>query len=291
VTSAGRRLSELVPNRVRQLVPTDVRADLRRRARLSAPGDLGFRTVASAPAAGERTGTPDFAVLGAADAGSQWWMSMITDHPDVTPGHRSAEAAHFFAPYCTEPFGPGEMAAFHAWFPRRPGRIIGYWCPDGVAHPWIPRLLAMAAPRARVIVLVRDPVERLLDGLDRTVHKRSAHIGSYLSDAVERGFYAQQLSRLLEPYPADQVRVVQYEQCVADPAASLTGTFEFLGVDPSHRSRPLDPPFAPSGRAADLLDRSTRDRLRTLYRADAEALSQLFPDLDLSLWPGITTPT
>jgi hypothetical protein len=290
VSGAGRRALGLVPEGIHRLVPTAVRADLRRRTGLGAPGDLGFHSVPPAPATGERTGPPDFAVLGAEDAGSRWWLSLVADHPDVTPGHRSADAAHFFAPYCTEPFGPAEIAAFYAWFPRRPGRIIGYWCPDGVAHPWIPRLLSTAAPRAQVLVLVRDPVERLLDGLDRTVEQRPPHPGSYLSDAVERGFYADQLKRLLESFPADQVRVLQYEQCVADPAGSLARTFEFLGVDPTYRSRPLDRPFAPSGRAAELLDQATRDRLRALYSADAGALCNLIPDLDLGLWPGVGSP-
>ncbi len=89
MTSAGRRLIDLVPDRVHRLVPSDVRADLRHRTGLRRPGDLGFRPVPPAPAVGERTGPPDFAVLGATDAGGSWWMSLVADHPDVTPGHRS----------------------------------------------------------------------------------------------------------------------------------------------------------------------------------------------------------
>jgi Sulfotransferase family len=290
VTAAGRRVLDLVPDRVHQLLPTAVRADLRYRTGLGAPGDLGFYPIPPAPATGERTGPPDFAMLGAADAGSRWWLSLVADHPDVTPGHRTADAAHFFAPYCTEAFGPAEVAAFHAWFPRRPGRIIGYWCPDGVVHSWIPRLLARAAPRTRVLLVVRDPVERLLDGLDRTIDQRPLHPGSYLSDAVDRGFYADQVSRLLESFTSDQVLVLQYEQCIADPAGWLARTFEFLGVDPTYRSRPLDPPFAPSDRVAGRLDRDTRHRLRELYSADAGALGDLVSDLDLGLWPGMGTP-
>ncbi len=49
--------------------------------------------------------------------------------------------------------------------------------------------------------MVRDPVERLLDGLDRTVDQRPPHVGSYLSDAVERGFYADQLESVVQVLP------------------------------------------------------------------------------------------
>jgi hypothetical protein len=284
MTPLLRRVLDLVPARLHRLIPSDVRADLRHRTGLTAPGDLAFRPVPPVPAPGEHTGPPDFAVLGASDAGSRWWLSMVTDHPEVTPGHRSVAAAHFFAPYCTEPFGAAEVSAFEAWFPRRPGRIIGYWSPDGTAHPWVPPLLALAAPRAQVLVLVRDPVQRLVDVLGGRIDDRPSHPGSFLSDAVERGFYAAQLRQLLECYPADQVRVLQYERCVADPVGSLARTFEFLGVDPGYRTRPLDPPPL-AGRPAARVDPGTMDRLRELYAADVAELSELISDLDLALWP------
>ena len=289
MTSTARRALDRVPVRLRRLLPSDLRADLRHRSGLTVPGDLAYRATPPRPAPGERTGPPDFAVLGAAAAGSRWWLSLIGDHPDVAPGHDSAAAAHFFDPYCTERFGPAEVATFHAWFPRRPGRIVGFWSPDGTAHPWVPPLLARAAPRALVVVLVRDPVERLLDGLDRTADARPAHPGSYLADAVDRGCYADQLAHLFECYPPGQVRVLQYERCVADPVGSLAATFEFLGVDPTYRARPLDPPAA-APRAAGQLDPDTLERVRDLYAHDIRALADLVPDLDLSLWPSAVAP-
>ena len=284
MTSPVRRALDRVPTRLHRLLPSDLRADLRHRSGLTVPGDLAYRAVPPHPAPGERTGPPDFALLGAAAAGSRWWLSLIGDHPDVTPGHDSADVAHYFDPYCTEPFGPAEVAGFHAWFPRRPGRIIGFWSPDGTAHSWVPPLLARAAPRALVVVLLRDPVERLLDGLDRTVDARPPHPGSYLADAVDRGRYAEQLALLLEHYPRHQVRVLQYERCVADPVGCLAATFEFLGVDPAYRARSLDPhPAEP--RAAGLLDPDTLDRVQDLYRDEVRALVDLVPDLELDLWP------
>jgi hypothetical protein len=285
VTGATRRALDLVPGRLTRRLPSGVRADLRHRTGLTVPGDLAFAPVPPAPAAGERCGPPDFAVLGAADAGCDWWLSLVADHPDVAPGHRSAEAAQFFAPYCTEPFGPDEIAAFCAWFPRRPGRIVGYWSPDALAYAWVVPLLALAAPGARMVVLVRDPVDRLLDGLARTADRRPEHPGSWLSDAVDRGFYADQLDRLHQVYPPDRVLVLQYERCVADPVGSLTRTYAFLGVDPTYRARPLGPPAAADGSARDRLDPRTLDRLRGMYAADVAALAARCPDVDLDLWP------
>jgi len=290
VRTSARRLVGRLPDRWHRTLPSDLRADLRRRTGQSSPGDLAHRPVAPAPAAGERTGPPDFAVLGAADAGAPWWLSLVSDHPGVAPGHRSADAAHYFAPFATDRFGPADVAAFHAWFPRRPGRIIGFWAPDGSAHPWVAPLLYRSAPRAQVLVLVRDPVERLLDGLDHTAADLGAHPGTWLSDAVDRGFYAEQLTRLVAVFPRDQVRVLQYERCVADPQGTLASTYEFLGVETTHPARPLEAPAPAGGRAASTLDPGTLGRLRSMYAADVDALSDLLPEFDRTLWPNFAAP-
>jgi hypothetical protein len=288
VSGAVRSTLDRLPSGLHRLLPSAIRADLRHRIGLTAPGDLAFDPVPPHPAPGERTGPPDFAVLGAAAAGSRWWLSLIADHPDVSPGRGSPDVAHFFARYCTEPFGPAEIAAFHAWFPRRAGRIIGFWSADGTAHPWVPPLLAAAAPRACILVLLRDPVERMLDGLDRTVDDRAAHVGSYLADAVDRGMYAEQITRLYERYPADQVLVLQTEACAADPVRSLARTYGFLGVDPAYRARQLAPPPARAARARDLLDPSVLERLRGVFAEDVAALGDLVPGFDPGLWPNVT---
>jgi hypothetical protein len=277
-----RRVARKVPSAAQRLIPVELRADARRWLGQWEPGDIDYQPEPPHPATGERIGPPDFVCLGGSDAGGEWWMACIADHPMVAPNRTLSEAAHVFAPYCAAPFGPEEIARFHALFPRRSGRIIGHWSPDGLSYPWVAPLLAQAAPRAQVLVLVRDPVERLRAGLDRTEFTPASHIGSVLADVVDRGFYAEQLNRLLRLYPRDQVRVLQYERCVADTAGALGQTYAFLGVDDTYRARTIEPPAEP---ARDPLAPSTRRRLVELYAADVAALADLLPDLDLGLWP------
>ena len=277
-----RRLLGAVPPSAQRLLPVELQADARGWLGRWEPGDIGYVPVPPHPAAGERTGPPDFVALGSADAGGEWWMSRIADHPEVAPNRTLVEAAHFFAPYCTDAFGPGEVARFHALFPRRPGRVIGHWSPDALSYPWVAPLLVEAAPRAHLLVLVRDPVERLRAGLERTAATRAPHVGSDLADAVDRGYYADQLVRLLRWFPEDQVRVLQMERCLADPEGALAQTYAFLGVDDTYRARPLKPPPEP---VRDPLAPATRRRLVDLYAADVAALGELLPDFDLSLWP------
>jgi len=285
MTTVIKSMLARVPLRVQRLLPIELRAEARDRMGLWAPGDIGFVVEPPRPNPGERPGPPDFLVLGGADVGGRWWMSQLADHPGVAPNRTLDEASHVFAAAATERFGPEQITAFHALFPRRPGRIIGHWSPDGLSYPWVLPLLAQAAPRAQVLVLVRDPIEALRAEISATADERAPHVGSNLADAVDRGFHGSQVARLLEHFPSDQVRIVQYEQCVADTAGSLVDSFGFLGLDASYRPRVTNAPTVPAGGDGDPLTPTTMARLQSMYRADVAALTGMIPDLDLGLWP------
>jgi hypothetical protein len=291
VRPVARRLVGAVPASIRRHLPSELRTELRSHFGWWVPGDVGFELEPPLPMAGERTGPPDFAALGTAVSGVDWWMACIADHPEVAPNRTLVGAAHTFAAGGTDGFGSAEVARFHALFPRRPGRIIGHWAPDGLSYPWVAPLLATAAPRARLLLLVRDPVERLRADLERKAATRAPHVGSDLADAVDRGFYASQLTRLLTWFPKDQVQVLQFERCVADPMAALAQTFAFLGIDDTYRPRPLALPAVLTGPVRDPLASATRRRLVDLYATDVVALADLVPHLELSLWPNFAART
>ncbi|HEY4928968.1 MAG TPA: sulfotransferase [Acidimicrobiales bacterium] len=274
-----------LPASVRRLVPVELQADLRDRYGQWEPGDIGFEPDAPTAARGERTGPPDFIVLGPAECGARWWMSLIADHPGVAPTHSVDGAAHVFDRYCTEGFGDGEIARFHAFFPRRPGRIVGHWSADGLSYPWIAPLLARAAPGAKIIVLVRDPVAVVMDRLAATAGTRRPSGGADLADAVDRGFFGAQLERLHDLFPAALVQVLQYEQCVSDAPGALARTYEFLGLGGSDRPVLPHPIGHVSGNPGDRLSAATRSRLQALYADDVARLTQLTADVDLARWP------
>jgi hypothetical protein len=287
VSPVGRRLLGAVPPSAQRHIPAELQADARVWLGRRQPGDIGYVPEPPHPTVGERTGPPDFVTLGSVDAGGEWWMSRVADHPEVAPNRTLVEAAHFFASYCTDAFGPHDVARFHALFPRRPGRVIGHWSPDGLSYPWVAPLLVEAAPRAHLLVLVRDPVERLRSGLVRTEPTRAPHVGTDVADAVDRGYYADHLVRLLRWFPKSQVRVIQMERCLVDPEGALAQTYDFLGLDDTYRARALAPPSEP---VREPLSPVTRQRLVDMYAADVASLGELLPDLDLSLWPNFARP-
>jgi hypothetical protein len=162
--------------------------------------------------------------------------------------------------------------------------VTGEWTPSYSSLPWVAPLLRLAAPDARLLFMVRDPVVRLQLALGDGAERRGAQPGTAISDAVHRGFYAEQLRRILDVFPRDQVLVLQYEQCALDPVAHLAATYRFLGLDDAHRPRRLQSGVPSGVGGLPAVDPETRKRLAGLYADDIADLTTEVPDLDLSLW-------
>jgi hypothetical protein len=275
--------------RARSWVPEDQRTDLRHLIGRYRPWEEGVDLTAPVSGPGEVVGPPGFVGIGAELAGSQWWYRLVADHPEVWSRGDLPMARHYLTHFCTRGFGQAEIRGYHRWFPRPEGWVTGEWTPSYLAYPWVAPLLARSAPEARLLVIVRDPVERLLLGAAHTAGARVPNAGSHSADAVDRGFYGAQVGRILEYFPLEQVHVVQYEQCRVDPARHLAKAYRFLGLADGHRPTTLRPP-APRPSLLSTLDSGTADRLADIYADDARQLADLVPDLDLSLWPGIRRP-
>jgi hypothetical protein len=267
-------------------LPLEQRVDLRQWLGRYRPGEEGFDLTPPRPEGGETAGPPDYVGVGATASGSTWWHGLVLDHPGVSARPGLPPARHFLSASATEPFGPDRVRAYHGWFPRRPGTLAGEWTPTYASCPWVAPLLARAAPEARILLMVRDPLERLAVALAAGAERRAAQTGTAVAEAMDGGFYGAQLRRLLGCVPATQVLVLQYEQCRRDGAGQLAATYRFLGLDDGHRPgrglRPLPRRPEPTAPA---FDPDTRDRLVVLYADDVAELVTLAPALDLSLWP------
>lgn len=125
-------------------------------------------------------------------------------------------------------------------------------------------------PNARLIFLVRDPVQRAISHYRHMAaeRKESRSFRDVLVDPGEqytrRGLYHYQLEQYLPFYDIGRILVVQQESLLADRSGTLTRIFEWLGVDPAFRSI----------RFRHLRHRSVRKRRRS---ALGERISRLPP--------------
>jgi hypothetical protein len=264
-------------------LPTPARRSLLHAFGKYAPWEDGFDFTPPTIGGDEFTGPPDFVGIGVQKAGTSWWYDALQAHPGVYSRDDLHKERHFFDRFATKTFDPSQCSQYHGWFPRLPGTIAGEWTPDYINLPWVPPLLAQAAPRTRLLIMVRDPVERLRSGLAhlrRDGHKLTTQA---YADAIARGFYEESLRRWAVHFSPAQMLVLQYEHCVADPEGQLARTFRFLGLDP-FRSSTMEDRVNVTTRAV-TLDEGARRRLAELYAADSAALSQRFPEVDLERWP------
>jgi Sulfotransferase domain len=202
---------------------------------------------------------PGFLVIGAQKAGTTALYAYLRQHPAIT-GPSWKEVSFFDRHYAR-----GE-AWYRGNFPnslRTRGDLVGEASPSYLFHPLGPERVAGLVPEARLIALVRNPVDRAYShyqhevALDREPlsfedalaaederlrgeEDRMLADPAYFSHAWwnytyrARGLYAAQLERWLAVFPREQLLIVPTDDLAADPGATYARVLEFLGAAP-HR--------------------------------------------------------
>jgi hypothetical protein len=233
-----------------------------------------------------RTGPPDFIGVGAQRAGTTWWFRVMIRNPRIRPPRRRKKELHFFDRFDAWEMRDEDVAAYHDLFPRRRGDVVGEWTPAYMGDVATPRLLHRAAPDARLLVLLRDPIERFRSGVMHRLSRapeRSFELSA--NDAIERGRYATQIERLREYYDDDRILVLQYERCRSDPLGQYARTLRFLGLPDDHEPIGIDEAKGTTMESRKMeLWPDLQAALRSALEPEVERLRTLVPDLDLGLW-------
>ena len=212
---------------------------------------------------------PDFLVLGGQRCGSTSLYTMLTGHPQVMAA--SHKEPHFFdRNYRRGTDFYRRLFPLRAHVRARERRLGGLPVVTGeattyyLAHPAVPGRVAEMLPEARLVAILRNPVDRayshyqlsvrggwetlsfedalaaeperiageeqrLLDDPDFTGHSHRYH--SYRT----RGLYLEQLERWWAAFPVDRLLVLRSEDMFDDPAAVYAELAAFLGLAPDDR--------------------------------------------------------
>lgn len=251
-------------------------------------------------------GPPDYVGVGAMKSGTTWWWSVLNSHPRVANpkgemnGHYhsvdpvatrkiyASKEAHFFDHYGR--VDSVDPALYFRYFPRPPGSITGEWTPRYMWDFWTPPMLRAVAPRAKLLILLRDPLDRFISGLAHHLAKGLELTPTLQHHHFSRGMYWQQLMNLLTYFDRSQVLVLQYEQCVAEPITQAHHTFNFLGLDPREwqPATEMARPVAATVHLKPIIDGSTKKAIRNAYQFDLQQLLVDFPEIDGACWPTVT---
>ena len=279
--------AELVPK-----LPAPVRTVLRGGVR-----GYGLATAPMRP-------LPHFLIIGAQKAATTALYAYLRWHPGIT-GPSFKEVSFFDRHYAR-----GERW-YRAHLPAQPrlwaieGRhgaqaLVGEASPSYLFHPLAPERVAGLMPDARLIAVLRNPVDRAFshyqhevalgreslsfeDALDledermRGELERMASDPSYFSypwwnfTYAARGRYAEQVERWLAHFPCEQLHVIISEELLEHPAEEYRQTLDFLGARP-HELSSFPKIFA---RDYSEMKASTRERLEREFRDPNERLSEL----------------
>ena len=233
---------------------------------------------------------PDFVVIGAQKGGTTFLYHLLVQHPYVEPA--ASKEVHFF----DNLFDLG-VDWYRRCFPTprwKDGRrtITGEATPYYLFHPHAAKRMAQVIPRARLIVLLRNPVDRAYSHYQMAVrnalrrgenprkfeealeveeaklrgewnkmleHERYDSFEHQRFSYLSRGVYVDQLLRWSEFFPREQMLVLKSEDLFEHPANTLKLVEDFLGL-PGWEPEALGP--RDDGRNLDKYERIKRNKGR-----------------------------
>ncbi|MFO1468552.1 MAG: sulfotransferase [Steroidobacteraceae bacterium] len=196
-------------------------------------------SAAAPEAAGQR---PTYVGIGAQKCASTWLHEILASHPQV--GVPEVKEVDFFS----YRFDHG-----YQWYERHFSATAsalarGEISPSYFCEPAVPERLARYLPEARILLSLRDPVERALSNHRHEV--RVGHLGgedlSFETGLrnnpmyVEQGRYATHLRNWLRHLPRERILIVLMEDVQGDPQRVAREVFSFLGVDETYVPAGLD---------------------------------------------------
>ena len=202
---------------------------------------------------------PNFLIIGAGRAGTTSLHHYLRQHPEVFMPERKEPSYFAWADGALPSGVPGtdwlretvvtSRTAYEAMFAdARGARAIGEASPAYLASSDAPARIQATIPDARLVAILRDPVERAhaqwlglrRDGVDPAPtfeealrqEDRRISAGWPYAGLTLNSFYHRLLSRYYERFPPEQIRVCLFDELAADPLALMRDLFTFLGVDP-----------------------------------------------------------
>ncbi len=208
-------------------------------------------------------------VIGVKKAGTSWLYYLLDQHPDVFMSE--VKELYFFGEHSLD-----DLDAYHRHFPLEENyayfgeATVTYFRDKAIAHA-----IRDYSPEAKVLAIVRDPIERSLSQF--RYHKQlgvlpeEATLVDVFADAsfqlLEDSHYEQTLPAWREVFGDAQFRVVSLEDATAAPDMQWRDLQAFLDLDPVPLPDLSARPKNPTGGAT----------FRRLYRHTVHPIKQRFP--------------
>jgi hypothetical protein len=182
---------------------------------------------------------PDFILVGATKAGTTSLDFYLSLHPEIHMARPKEPRFFIDAP---EP--QGRWCKGKEWYTdlfRTYKKICGESTPaytHSPALPSVPERMARLVPHAKLIYLVREPMERMKSHflMSCRFSGKNHSLAEFLSSNPESrcllaSCYGSQLEKFLQCFPSHQILILESAQLARKRSDALCQVFEFLGVN------------------------------------------------------------
>lgn len=200
---------------------------------------------------------PNFLIIGVAKAGTTALYHLLVAHPQVfmspvkEPQFFHFEGASPEAVRYRNKVTITTLAAYHALFDGvRDELAIGEASPSYIHSSTAPDRIRHHIPQARLVVMLRQPVERAYSQYAMMMHtgnlpyrpfedvfREMIPVVDTWGEMPKRcfgfghSFYHDNLQRYYQRFDTAQIRVYLYDDFIAQPATVLRDLYGFLGID------------------------------------------------------------
>lgn len=185
---------------------------------------------------------PNFLIIGSQKSGTTSLFRVLKQHPEIFMPEKK-ELNFFFHDH---EYAKGEDH-YRAFFSPAPPatKAVGEASPGYICHPQAPERIHALLPQAKLILTVRNPIERAYSQYWDNRRSLSEHLTfpEVIETALEetyqpgrlgyfsRGTYMQYIQRYLALFPEENLLVLPFEELKTDPVGFFQRCFAFLGVD------------------------------------------------------------
>lgn len=191
---------------------------------------------------------PNFIGIGAQKCASSWLYDILADHPEVAVSKN--KELDFFSYHYEHGYNWYERQ-----FTEKPtAKVVGEISPSYFNEASVPERARLYSSDLRILLSLRDPVERALsqhrhlvrigyvEGPDYSFETALANNPSYL----EQGRYASHLGRWLSFFPHECIHILLMDDIKRNADAAARDVYKFLYISPEHRSVALHERSNPS---------------------------------------------
>ncbi|MGV7223245.1 MAG: sulfotransferase domain-containing protein [Nitrospinales bacterium] len=224
---------------------------------------IGWKILSSRQVKRYTGSLPDFLIIGAMKCGTTSLYHYLIQHPDIYPAY--FKEIHFFDNHYHEGFKwyrsrfPTLFYKHYTIQVRRRNFITGEASPYYMFHPHVPKRVHYAIPGVKLIMILRNPVDRAYshyhhwvregietlsfeDSIKAESERLAGEFEKMLEDEyyfsynygyysyLSRGIYVDQIESWTSLFDRKQILILNSEEFYADPQRILSRAFEFLKI-------------------------------------------------------------